>query len=270
MKSANDNTDTTLDFEVQIVDDSSAGPFDISLSSELVGRSFTSVFNPPSFTGVQVEGAPEIAVNNGGGLTFVVRETQQLIIPFTTTDPNDDAVTVSVEQTSGTAATTQQNSANIVINAPSVSQNETLTFDVTATDTFSNQTTSSITVNVTNNAAPVIDSVSAPTSGAPGQSITITFAASDTDGDDLNFSINQSAGASGSFTLPGTGTSASFTLSVDDGIDTTTQVVTVTINTPPAASGSGGGAMQWYFGLFCLTFVAIRFKRTRRYRGNSV
>ncbi len=261
VKSANSTSDTILDFDILIVDDSAPGPITVSLTSELLDREFTSVFNPESFTGIQIEGAPTLSINNGNGLSFEVRETQQLTIPFTTTDPNGDNVILTVSQTSGTTANVQNNENNIIINAPNVTEDETIIFNVTATDAFENQTTSSLSVAVTNNNPPVIDSISAPSTGAAGQSINISFNASDEDGDALNFSINQSQGSSGSFILPNTGTSASFTLSVDDGIDTVTQVVTVTITTPPPSSGSGGGAMQWYLGVFLILISLLRLKR---------
>ncbi|MEM0911457.1 MAG: hypothetical protein AAGJ37_10810, partial [Pseudomonadota bacterium] len=154
LKSANDATETVLNFEIQIDTNASPGPINLNATSELLDRSFTSIFNLPSFTSIQVEGAPTITLNNGNNLSFEVQEGGQLTIPFTTTDPNNDAVTLAFVQQSGPTAAFTQNNESITISAPSVDADQVLSFEAVATDTFDNQSTTTFNVTVTNNAPP--------------------------------------------------------------------------------------------------------------------
>ena len=258
-KPVGDSSVTELEFEVQVLTDLPPGPIEVNVTSELLNRDFSSVLSLPAFSGLQVEGPPTLTFNNGNTGQFEVVETRIIEIPLTTSDPNDDDVTVVWNQTSGTPiASIVQTQNSTRITAPSVSQDETLTFEVVASDDFDNSTSENVSILVTNNEAPTIDSVSAPTTANQGQSVTISFTASDPENDDLTFSIAGVEGSSRTVTLPRTGTVANFTLSVTDGVNTTTQTVTINLNPVSQGDSGGGGSTQWLFIAFCVVSLLIR------------
>jgi hypothetical protein len=106
--------------------------------------------------------------------------------------------------------------------------------------------------------APTI-TINAPSSVDEGSSYTVTASASDADGDDVTIMINgvQTASLSGTAPSHEQASSISVTVSATDGIDTTTETVSIQVN-----DKSGGGSMGWIALLLApAAFLRRRFKR---------
>ncbi|HCY28404.1 MAG TPA: hypothetical protein DHV00_08475, partial [Alteromonas macleodii] len=107
--------------------------------------------------------------------------------------------------------------------------------------------------------APVI-SISAPTSVDEGESYTVTASATDPDGDDVTITVNGMATSSITDTAPSHEQARQVTVEVTatDGIDTTTETVTIRVN-----DTSGGGSMGWIALLLApAVYLRRRMKRS--------
>ena len=107
--------------------------------------------------------------------------------------------------------------------------------------------------------APVI-SISAPTSVDEGESYTVTASATDPDGDDVTITVNGMATSSITDTAPSHEQARQVTVEVTatDGIDTTTETVTISVN-----DKSGGGSMGWIALLLApAVYLRRRMKRS--------
>lgn len=99
--------------------------------------------------------------------------------------------------------------------------------------------------------------VTAPDSVREGELITVSASATDADGDDIQYTINGVPGQTLSITAPETGdagTSVSFTVAASDGIDTTTETVTVRV------TNKAGGSAGWLT-LLLLPLVYMRRRK---------
>ncbi len=260
-----DTTTTELDFDIQLLPEREPGPIEVSLLSELLNRSYTSVLEPAPFTKLQLEGAPSIAVQGNANNTFVMQETETLTIPVTFTDPNDDEITVTWTQTSGPTATVTQTASGADIEAPFVDTDSVMNFTIQAVDAFDNATTADISISVTNNEAPSITTITAPTSGTGGTQINISFSATDPENDALTYSIGGVSGSSRNLTLPTTGTSVSYELRVSDGINVTIDRVTISLTQTARPNNNSGGGGGGSMGILLLTIAGL-MSVMRRYR----
>ena len=107
--------------------------------------------------------------------------------------------------------------------------------------------------------APVI-SISAPTSVDEGASYTVTATATDADGDDVTITVNGMQTSSITGTAPSHEQAKQVTVEVTatDGIDTTTETVTIRVN-----DTSGGGSMGWIALLLApAVYLRRRMKRS--------
>ncbi|MFC3120254.1 S8 family serine peptidase [Agaribacter flavus] len=255
-KATGDTQVSTLDLSLQVNANMPPGPIALNLSSALLNRDFESVLTLPSFDQLQVEGAPQITFTGIANNQLQVTETQTLTIPIVVSDPNNDAVTVSFIQTSGTDTEVIQDENGTRLIAPSVENDETLVYTVVATDAFEQETSQTLSILVNNNQAPVIESITSPDSGNGGEQITLSFTASDPEQDSLSFSINGIAGSSRTLTLPRNSTSLTVEFAVSDGVSTTTESRSISIvqaPTPPPSSNGGGGSLSlWLFGLLAI------------------
>jgi len=105
--------------------------------------------------------------------------------------------------------------------------------------------------------APTI-SINAPSSVDEGSSYTVTASASDADGDDVTIMINgvQTTSLNGTAPSHEQASSISVTVSATDGIDTTTETVSIKVN------DKSGGSMGWIALLLApAAFLRRRFKR---------
>lgn len=171
-------------------------------------------------------------------------------------DADNDSLTYAWMQTDGPEITlTDSNKAIATFNAPEVSGQTVVIFELTVTD-GSTTATDSVSITVTDTDVPAANTVPVAAAGADqsvndGATVTLDgSASSDADNDVLTFSWTQTAGpnvavadadkASAKFTaptIPG-GTNLSFELTVNDGLATTKDTVTVTVNdiTKPTAA----------------------------------
>lgn len=233
-----------LNVEIKALDGISPGPIDIFANSRLLDQSFSELekTNPVDF--IQVEGPPTISFSGTNQGVISVTETRQVEIPVTIVDPNNDSLNIVWTQTSGQTANILGSANNFFITAPRVESDTQLTYNVTATDPSGNVATGSLVVNVINNQSPIINSVSAPSSASGGQSINIVVNASDPENDRLTITLNGEVllGSTANVRTPTTGSQATYTVTVSDGINTVNQTVTVELI---QASSSGGGSLFW-------------------------
>jgi subtilisin family serine protease len=267
-KAAGASTPSELNFDLRVLDGVPPGPISVAAKSQLINQSFSLLEDSEVFQKIQVEGAPNVSFNGNDTVNLSVTETQQLTIPISISEPNDDPVTVAWTQTAGPAAPiTEVNGVSTLV-APSVEADTQLTYDVVVSDNNAQQTTASITVNVLDNLAPVISSIDAPASATRGQRITIVVNASDPEDDELSISVNGTAatGNSVSLTTPSAGTTVNYSVRVSDGVSTVTQNVSVALTapvTPPSSGGGGGGSL----GLITLLLLPLALLRRRFMKG---
>lgn len=153
-KAARESLPSRINFDVVIANDKAPGPVTLNINSELLNRPYESILSPPAFTKIQVEGPPEINISGTSNNTLEVIETLTLNIPISVVDPNDDAVSVVWLQTSGTAVEIVQDENGTRLIAPTVSEDETLTYEITATDAFEQTSKQTLSIVVKNNAPP--------------------------------------------------------------------------------------------------------------------
>ncbi|WP_243058324.1 PKD domain-containing protein [Nocardioides sp. SR21] len=157
-------------------------------------------------------------------------------------DPDGDTLTYSWEQTDGPTVTLV-GAATATPSFVAPAGSAPLTFEVTVDDGNGESDTDS--VSISRNRAPTADAGDDRGAHA-GSGVTLDGSgSSDPDGDALTYSWAQTGGptvtlggattAHPSFTAPGAGSTLTFELTVDDGLVTDTDTVSVTVN--PAPSG---------------------------------
>ncbi|GGD52181.1 S8 family serine peptidase [Lacimicrobium alkaliphilum] len=148
-KVAGSDNRSSLNFTVQVDEEHSGGPIDINLSSQLPQRENTREEQHQPTQRVEVEGPPEVLINNQTEATVSATSGDLVTLMATASDPNQDPLTISWQQTSGSAVTFQQTVLQPAIRMPVVSSSTVLGFQITVTDTagLSSQASVSVTVN---------------------------------------------------------------------------------------------------------------------------
>lgn len=128
---------------------------------------------------------PNLAPTANAGPDVSVRETQQVVLAGSGTDPENQPLTYSWAHVGGLAGTlSATNVANPTLTAPSVPSSQQATYALTVSDGISTHT-DQVTVNYLNNAAPVTSAPLAITQAA-GTTFTLAGAtATDADNDPL-------------------------------------------------------------------------------------
>ena len=155
-------------------------------------------------------------------------------------DPDGDTLTYAWTQTAGTTVTLSD-AAVVSPTFTAPSSGTTLTFQLTVTDSYGAVSTTS-DVTVTLNRPPVADAGPNQTVN-PGATVTLDFftGSSDPDGVGLLYAWTQTAGPTVTltdfkFTAPSSATTIKFQLTVTDAHGaSSTDEVTITVNTPPVA-----------------------------------
>jgi hypothetical protein len=264
-KTSGDTADTTLNFNLNIEQNNPPGPIEIDMFSELQNRSNNTFQQAPTFTKVQVEGPPSIDFNGASSANLNVFEGRTVTVPITVTDPNQDTITLVYTQTAGPTASVTQSDGRSELIAPSVDEDTLLSFDVEASDGNGNSVNGSFSVTVINNEPPVISAISAPSSAAQGQRVTISVTASDPESDMLTVTINGVVGSSFSINTPRNVSSVSYAISVSDGTNTVTDLVSINLTAPVNTGGSSGGGSSSLVWLLILGVMA--FARKQRKHG---
>ena len=180
-------------------------------------------------TVTSVNDAPTIS----SSATYSAAENQTAIGSVTATDADGDSLTYSV---SGSEINISSSGVLTFASAPDYETKNSYTAIVTVSD-GNNSVNQNITVNVTDvDEAPTISS-SATFSAAENQTAIGSISASDADGDSLTYSISgseiniSSSGVLTFATAPDYETKTSYTATVtaSDGINTTTQAITVNV-----------------------------------------
>ncbi|WP_395343538.1 S8 family serine peptidase [Ningiella sp. W23] len=265
-KAVNDTSSTSLPISLTVNSEAVPGPLLLQAQSELLNRSANTQQQTALIESVQIEGAPTIDLGDSPSSIFNVFETQTLTIPLRLNDPNNDALSLTFTQSQGVETEVTEADGVYSLIAPSVEADTLLVYEVVADDGNGNTAATEFSINVINNNAPTIDSISAPSSAAGGQRVTITVSASDPESDTLTVNIAGIAGSSATLTTPRTGNSVNYEISVFDGVNTVSDTVTISLTQPAQTttdSGGGGGSFTWY-GVGLLS-ILVWFRR----RGKS-
>jgi|GEM_PF-5667494 len=158
--------------------------------------------------------ATPVTVQKGGTLT----------VHASATDPDGDLLTFTWSAPAGWTLTADGDSATVV--APATA-GQSAVLQVVADDGFGQTAQGSVTVGTSTNAPPTIASlVAAPANLWPGASLTLSASASDPDADPLSFSwsvddpawsVSGTGATAVAVSPPGTFSSATVTLTVEDG-----------------------------------------------------
>lgn len=207
-----------------------------------------------------------------------------------TSDPETDAITYAWVQTGGgvTLSLSSTSVAQPTFTAPTVTQNEVLTFVLTATDTYGDSTNDTVQVTIELNVAPVADAganigaiwganVQLDGTGSfdPNGGDTITYAWVQIGGT-ATVSLSSSTSSQPTFTAPGVDDTLQFELTVMDSRGLTdSDIVTVYVNEtgalPKSSSGGGGKggggcstneqSSLWLLALLLGLVTAVRWRR---------
>jgi TATA-box binding protein (TBP) (component of TFIID and TFIIIB) len=209
-------------------------------------------------------------VNEGSVFTFDASAT---------TDAENDALTYQwVRLTGATVELSGQDTATLSFTAPQVSNDESLTFELTVNDGRDSSVTEVEVLVLQVNVAPMVSIDNHASSFDEGATISLTAIGTDEDGDALSYEWEQTSGvvvtlsgassATVSFTAPAVSSDQSFEFKVtaSDGIDVVSKTATVTIKNvapviQPSESSGGGGSMGWI--LIVMSFGLLR-KRLRK------
>ncbi len=191
--------------------------------------------------------APSVSLLN---LPAEIREGETLSFTVSGSDPDNDSLSFTLATTQGPDLGLSLSGLTGSGTAPAVDANTTATIQVTASD-GSLSATDTAEVTILNNAAPAATLQAADSAVREGDIITIDASASeDAEGDPLTYSyavvagpdvdLSGQTGSLASFTAPDVGADVTLTVevSVNDGRDTSTQTVNITVlnNEAPIAS----------------------------------
>ena len=210
-----------------------------------------------------------------------------------TADPESDAITYAWAQTSGaiTLSLSSVSVAQPTFTAPVVTQNEVLTFELTATDTFGDFTSDSVQVTIELNLPPVADAganiavawsaggqLDATGSFDPNGSDPITYLWTQIAGT-TTVSLSDSTAPQPTFTASGVDDTLQFELTVTDSrglfdSDIVTVYVNETGSLPKSSSGggdgggggcsTGDGSSWWLLILIVAVIGTVRFRRSAK------
>lgn len=246
-----------LSFSVMVNEDYLGGPLPMMAMSSVPNIPGTTTVASEIFDDVQVEGAPQVTIAGEAIATMEVLELRELDLPGAVVEPNGDDFDIVWTQVGGPAAVIAGNGlADAVLIAPEVTEDTMVVLEMTATDSNGNASTAVANVMILNNQAPTV-TVTAPSSVEEGATISLSVATSDPEGDDVSVTINGIAGTSYTTTAPGTNenTVVTFQVVASDGLNETTQTVSVTVT-----AKKGGGSMGW---IALLLIPAIWLRRRK-------
>ena len=188
--------------------------------------------------------------------TLEVVELMELNLPGLVEEPNGDAVDITWKQVEGPAAIIAgAGIEEAILVAPEVTEDTLIVLELTATDSNGNTSMATANVTIKDNLPPVIN-ITAPFTVEEGESITVSATATDPEGDDVTFTINDIPGSSLTTTAPNTNSTIAVTFEVVafDGLNTTTETVTVSV------TDKSGGSMGW----LTLLLVPVVYLRRRK------
>lgn len=247
---------TSVSFKVAVDSDNTGGPIEMMAMSSILNIPGTATAVSAVYGDVQVEGPPQITIDGVTDANLSVVELKELALPAVVVEPNGDPVDILWKQIDGPAAVIAGNGiAEAVLMAPEVDEDTLIVLEMTATDSNGNTAKATANVTVKNNLPPVLN-ISAPATIGEGETITVSVSANDPEGDDVTFTINGVPGSTYSEKAPGTNseTTVSYEVTGFDGLNTTTETVTVTV------TDKSGGSMGW-LGLLLLPAVYLRRRK---------
>jgi hypothetical protein len=203
-------------------------------------------------------------------------ENRSVEIAVTVTDLDNDELTYTWAQTSGSVAIELPTAATWTFETPQVSSDEDYGFEVEVSDGNAS-TTASISIIVRNNQSPIAE-IEGPTSVFENELIELVALATDAENDELTYAWNQISGTTQvdvsstestlKYTAPQVSTDEEygFEVHVSDGNSSNTISAVVLIkNVTPKASlpaSSSGGSLYY---LLMLILVALRIKTLSRF-----
>lgn len=129
-------------------------------------------------------------VINGLSDAYQMPENTRLTVPFTVTDAESDAITLSVSS-SNTAITVSQTGSELLLVAAEISQNISATITLTANDGKA-ITSKSFSLDVTDNRPPVISGLSSTYQMEENAQLSIPYTVTDAEGDPISVSVSSS------------------------------------------------------------------------------
>ena len=135
-----------LEFSAQVAASAPPGPFGIRVTSQVTNIEGTRPEQASVYTGVQVEGPPNVSINNAAN-GFQIMAGRALNISAQAQDANGDTLRYSwTTDDTSPLQLTNANSATVVVTAPSSAGNGQYPLRVTVTDPYGNRASASTTI----------------------------------------------------------------------------------------------------------------------------
>lgn len=135
-----------VSFSTEIAENFKGGPTNVVLTHSTDDGNTTEVVNATSVT-IQVEGAPTAVIT---GSSAVTEQASVQLNGSSSTDPNEDILTYTWVQLSGTPVSFSRNAETINFTAPKINKNETIAFQLTVDDGNGNTDTAVASVSIVN------------------------------------------------------------------------------------------------------------------------
>ena len=251
--------DRLLPFELKVKPSADTGQISLSVQSELSNIEGAAPTESGLINEVIINAGPSVNIEDADSLS--VLELQSINISAVIVDPSEQGVSIDWQQISGpTLIFASTDTETVVITAPEVETEQRAQLSVTVTDQQGRTDTAEVFLSITNNQAPVI-TVDAPSSVQTNASYTLSVSVSDPENDEVSVTIDNVETTTVTGTAPATAGSLNFVIVANDGLNTVSQTVTITVNTPPAPppsrTSSGGGSQLW-LSLWLLMFIVWR------------
>ncbi|MBF7072775.1 S8 family serine peptidase [Glaciecola sp. MH2013] len=250
------NIDEVLSFDLIPESDLTGNAFVFSVTSDVTNIDAAQEELSELSSPLLLDVPPTILINGEESVTVEIFETLSGVLTANAEDANGDEVSVTWQQISGPdISISDSTAAEITYTVPNVESQTSAVLQATVTDATGNTDTATATIVINNNDAPTI-TVNAPSTVVGGSTFTVSVSTSDPENDDVIVTIDGVERNSVTRSAPAGPTSFTMQVVANDGINSVSQSVTISVTAAPSSGGStgsdsssdssgGGGSSNW-------------------------